>query len=168
MGDRLFTLQAVAPGDPGAAETLLLMRQLVRDATRDAGLIQEARRIVAAPSRDPADVVEGITDVLTNRVRYTDDPPFLELLQTPQALLEQLATRGVVYGDCDDTAILAAFLGVAHGLPFRFRAVGFQDPGPLIHVYTLLRVDGEWVTLDTTRNRCQATPSPVRGLEVEG
>jgi transglutaminase-like putative cysteine protease len=164
----LFTLRPIQPGDPGSQETLMAMRQLVLDGIQDGGLIQDAQRIVAAPSRDPADILDGIEDVLVNRVRYVLDPPFLEYLQSPGQLLAQLQAKGRVDGDCDDVAILAAFLGLAHGLPYKFRAVGFVPGGDLVHVYTLLRVQGEWVSLDTTRSRTQAVPTPIRGLELEG
>lgn len=164
----LFQLDTLAPGDPGAEETLLTMRQLIVDATKDGALIQDGRALVAAESRDPDDVIEAIDELLRTRVRYVDDPPFLELLQAPAQLLTQLRTKGRVDGDCDDVAILAAFLGLVHGLPFRLRAVGFRADGPLAHVYTLLRVRDQWVMLDTTSNRLWPSPQPVRALELDG
>lgn len=165
----LLQFFAVPSGDPGALDTLLRMKQLVVQALADPWAVQEAQRIVAAESRDPADVIEAITDVVTTRVRYLDDPTFVDFLQSPEQLLAQLGTRGVARGDCDDVAILAAFLGAAHRLPYLFRAVGFADPAePLTHVYTLLRAGDEWVTVDTTRNPVQATPAAVRALDVEG
>lgn len=164
----LFTLRHIPAGDTGAGDTLLAMRQLVETDLGDAGLVQEARRMVAAPSRAPDDIVEGIRDVLTRRMRYRADPPLMEYLQSPGQLLAQLAVGGMAYGDCDDTAMLAAYLGAAHGLPYRFRAVGFTRNGALEHVFTLLRAGPEWVTLDTTRSPNQPSPVARRGLELGG
>jgi transglutaminase-like putative cysteine protease len=164
----LFQLRPIPPGDPGAQETLVAMRQLVTDAAQDPGLVQVARRVTAAESRDADDIVEAIRDVLETRVRYVEDPPYLEYLQSPDQLLGQMTARGMVRGDCDDVAILAAFLGVAHGLPYKFRAVGFSPEGALLHVYTLLRRPGGWAILDTTRVRTQPVPPAMRGLELEG
>lgn len=167
MTGPVFQLRVIPPGDPGAEETLVTMHQMVQQALREPVLVAEARRIVAVAPGDVDGAIERIEDVLRQRVRYVDDPPMLELLQTPDQLLRQLGTAGVVYGDCDDTAIVAATLGGAMGIPWRFRAVGFDPDGPLVHVYTLLRGARAWVSMDTTRNRAQATPVPVRVLEVE-
>jgi transglutaminase-like putative cysteine protease len=163
----LLQVEWIPPGDAGGVETLLRMRGLVRQAAGDAGLVQEARRVVGAGKAGPDETVDAIEALLTTRLRMRADPVGLEFLQSPAQLLAQLRT-GYATGDCDDAAILAAFLGVAHGIPYRFRAMGFQAGGPLLHVVTLLRVPGGWRILDTTRLRTQAVPLAVRTLEVDG
>ena len=158
----LLSVEWIPSGDAGAVETLLRMRGLVQAALRDPVAVAQARRLVPEPS------IDAIAELLTDRVRFREDPPLLEYLQAPRALLDAMRTRGRVTGDCDDVAVLAAFLGAVHGLPYRFRAVGFSRTGPLLHVYTLLRADGAWRTLDTTRSRTQAPPVTVRALELDG
>lgn len=165
----LLSIRPIPGGDAGALATLYEMKALVSQALNDPWAVTEAQRIVAPESRAAEDVIDAITDLVTARVRYLDDPFFVDFLQSPEQLLAQLGTRGVARGDCDDVAILVAFLGRAFGLAYVFRAVGFQgEEGPLEHVYTLLRGDGRWRILDTTRNPAQPTPVPTRALDVEG
>lgn len=167
MTTPLLTFHSLPAGDAGTYATLQRMQDLVDQALTDPWAVSHAKRILSPASRDAEDIVAAIEDVLTARIRYQDDPIFVEFLQSPEQLLDQMMARGSARGDCDDVALFAAFLGAVYGLRYRLRAVGFGDHEPYAHVYTLLYGDGQWFTLDVTRNPVQATAPPVRALDLE-
>jgi len=109
------------------------------------------------------------------RFRYTRDPMRQELVKAPVVLLEEIGTRGVAMGDCDDLAtFLTAAVSVIGGR-VRIATVSFTPagegkpdprlfadpvfrlvssphprlPGPFTHVFVQAeRTPGRWTTLD--------------------
>jgi hypothetical protein len=162
----LVRFQPIPEGDPGALATLTVMRDLVNDATRNPWAVDTARRLVgAAATDDPDDVITRIADRFEEYFRFSYDPAPMDRVSSPVLLLQEWAGRGTIRGDCDDAAVLAAFLGAVQYLPWRFRAVGFTGTGPLTHVYTLLRGNRGWVDLDVTKNPKQVVPAARRYLD---
>lgn len=107
--------------------------------------------------------------------RYTRDPLRVELVKSPEVLLQEIAERGVACGDCDDLATFLIAATGAIGARSRIVTVGFTPvngarpdpriladpvfrlvssahprlPGPFSHVFTQSqRMPGWWVTLD--------------------
>jgi len=143
-----------------------VMHRLVEDARAVPWAVQAARVIVAADPADDADtIVERIDEVLRERFLFQYDPAPMDRVSSPLLLLQELHSRGVMRGDCDDAAVLVAFLGTAHGLGYRFRAVGFSARGPLSHVYAILRGSTEPIPLDVTANAKQVVPAARRVLD---
>lgn len=162
----LVAFQLVPSGDAGAAVTLATMRALVQDALRNRWAVGEARRwIDGDPSDDPDTIVERIRAFFAERFLFAYDPAWMDRVSSPVLLLQELAAKGVVRGDCDDAAVLAAFFGAVSGLPYKFRAVGFTPAGPLTHVYALLRGTTEPLSLDVTANAKQVVPAARRFLD---
>lgn len=164
-------MQSIFGGDTGAIQTLSKMRAVVNAGLRDPLVIETARQIVedsGASGRDELGKVYAIRDWMENHLSFIPDPLGVELLSTPRYLIERIQKTGMVSGDCDDTAILAAALGKAVGLRAKFRALGFRKPGaPFRHVVTYLLAAGQWANLDTTRNpRFSVPPSPTRVYEM--
>jgi hypothetical protein len=162
----LVSLVAIPSGDAGAAATLATMRALVRDALTDPWAVAEARRWIDADPTDDADAIVGkIHDFFTQRFLFAYDPAPMDRVSSPTLQLQELAAKGVVRGDCDDAAVLAAFFGSVYGIPYKLRAVGFQRTGPLSHVYAILRGTTEPVPLDVTANAKQVVPAARRSLD---
>lgn len=111
----------------------------------------------------------GIRRWLGNRFRFLRDPEGVELLRTPDALLDDIARGGYTSGDCDDAAVLGAALGRAAGLPARFVVFGWAgSEGPFTHVFAELGAGpgSRWIDLDVTRPRRRLPPTRTAVLNV--
>jgi transglutaminase-like putative cysteine protease len=88
----------------------------------------------------------------------------VELLQKPDWMLEEISKGFVVYGDCDDMAMLAAALLLAAGCDVRLVAVLAPDLSGNGHVYAeaLDAGRGAWVKCDPTTGR----PAPAGWLQL--
>jgi hypothetical protein len=162
----LVSYLPIPNGDAGAVATLQVMRNLVEDARRDVWAVREARTLVDADPTDDADTVIGrIAEVMRERFQFGADPFAVDRVSSPVLLLWELRGRGVIRGDCDDAAVLVAYLGTVYGIGYRFRAVGFQLDGPLSHVFTVLRGTTEPIPLDVTANAKQVVPAARRVLD---
>ena len=162
----LVSFQPVPFGDAGALATLHTMQALVEDAKRSPLAVAMVRQLVGVERTDtPDDVIERIGDWFGERFQFAYDPAPMDRVSSPVLLLQELAARGVVRGDCDDAAVLAAFMGSVHGIPYRFRAVGFTPDGPLTHVFSLLRGRAGFIPLDVTANAKQVAPAARRVLD---
>ena len=162
----LVSFQPVPFGDAGAIATLHTMRNLVEDARASRWAVATARATLDASLTDDADaIIERIGDWFAERFQFATDPAPMDRVSSPVLLLQELQSRGVVRGDCDDAAVLAAFFGSVQGILYRFRAVGFSSEGPLSHVFTLLRSRAGYIPLDVTANAKQVVPAARRVLD---
>lgn len=84
-----------------------------------------------------------VFDWVKENITYRRDVRGVETIASPMGTIQTGA------GDCDDQAVLIAVLCMAIGIPARFKAVGFI-PGKLSHVYAQVRINGQWVAMDTT------------------
>lgn len=134
----------IADGPAGASQTIGQMRQLVLDAVRDPSQRVRELALSIIPSSAWVPQVRSIQLWVQENIRYVQDPPDLELVQTPQKTIEYGA------GDCDDQAVLVAALLTSVGHPCQFLAVGFQG-GPLAHVLTRTKIGANWVAVETIK-----------------
>jgi transglutaminase-like putative cysteine protease len=144
-------LMGISDGPAGATQTLTQMRQLVQDAVRDPTQRVRELALKIIPSSAWVAQIRAIQQWVQNNIRYVQDPPDMELVQTPQKTIEYAA------GDCDDQSVLTAALLTATGHPSRFLAVGFGG-GPLAHVVTQTKItntgtDADWVAVETIQSR---------------
>jgi transglutaminase-like putative cysteine protease len=137
-------LQGISDGPVGAMQTITAMRQMVQDAVRDPS--QGVRSLALQIIGDAGYVgqVRAIQLWVQSNIRYVQDPPDLELVQTPQKTLQWRA------GDCDDQSVLVAALLTSIGHPCQFIAVGFAG-GPLAHVLTRTKIGPNWVAVETIK-----------------
>jgi len=157
-------------GDLGSYQTLSVMRGLARRAITDPLVVETARAIVrVSPPRDAHAHALAVRDYLSEHFQFIRDPRYSEQLATPRHMLEAIARRYVVQGDCDEAATLAAALGLAVGLRARFVALGFQNQRtPLAHVYTVLGAGPMgWVSVDVTRPPFPVPPVTTRLVSME-
>lgn len=160
--------------DVDAETTLGRMAKLARRAMLDPNVIYVANQVVApAPSRDVQAQIESIYQFMDSSFVFVPNPLTTQTIRPPgwtgkplaPGMLEDVATRGFTQGACDDAAVLVATLGMANGIPARFRAIAFtqEDPDSYTHVIADL-FDGEhWRELDVTRpdDRAQLTDDDV-------
>lgn len=140
-------------GDAGSLTTLAKMRRIVNDSIKMPIVVEAAHSVISGVApRDYKGIAVAVRDWLTVNFRFVADPLGVELLRTPEYMIRQWDTNGIVTGDCDDAAILGASLAKAVGVQPLFVAIGFRRNGPFAHVYTTLTKDGKWyVSLDVTR-----------------
>jgi transglutaminase-like putative cysteine protease len=141
-GPTRATLGTIPNGEAGAVATLRRMRQLVRDAVRDANQHIRETALKIVDSAGYVDQVRRLQSFVQDNIRYIHDPPDVELIQTPQYTLQQRA------GDCDDQATLLAALLMALGHPVQFVAVGMNGQA-LSHVLVQTLIGQKWVSAET-------------------
>lgn len=148
-GPFAYTLGWIPDGDAGTLATLQEMDRVVRwDLSHSRDLLARELAPIVPVRGTPLEVARAIREHLARRVRFTFDPPGLELVQAASHMLRTTRPQG----DCDDIAVMGATLGLAAGLPARFVVVGFTPDGPFQHVYTELETPAGWVDLDTSRD----------------
>lgn len=156
----------LATGDAGAAETLRVMQKYVHEALVSPSFTWWARSLVDdCPTRNETCIAYAIRDYVQTAIKFIRDPIGVENITPPLVHMDKLRGHfgSTVGGDCDDAATLSAALGMSVGLPARFQAIAFPQPGdvpgmrynednaPFGHVYTELLAGGAWREMDTTR-----------------
>lgn len=102
-------------------------------------------------AQSEGEAARRIRAFLADRVRFVHDPPGVELIRTPDLMLETILARGHAIGDCDDVAVLGAALAMAAGLSCRYVLVALHPSDPFEHVYTEVLTPEGAIELDTTR-----------------
>ena len=161
MTTQLVQYVPLPVGDAGAILTLQAMTTLVRRPTKARALVFDLMPDYG--NRD--EQIEAIRDFLESRFQFVYDPAPMDRVANPDFLMQELVSKGIVRGDCDDAAVLAAFFADTFAIPWKFRAVGFHPNAPLSHVYVLLRGSQGFTTVDVTRNRSQVVPAARRVLD---
>jgi transglutaminase-like putative cysteine protease len=143
----------IGSGTVGTYRTVQLMRRLVRSSLAEPLVRFTAAQIVRGLGGE-LEQARAIAEWLGSHVEFLRDPRGVEYLTDPAKLLRGGYARGVVQGDCDDVAMLAAALGMAVGLRARFVVLGRHPwPDGFEHVYTMLGDPSgrRWLELDPTR-----------------
>lgn len=138
------TLLGIPDGPMGAAQTIVYMRQLTLDAVRDPVQQMREHALSIIGGEGFVGQVRAIQCWTQSNIRYIQDPPDVELVQTPQKTLQWSA------GDCDDQSVLVAALLTSIGHPCQFMAMGFSG-GPLAHVLCRTKIGTQWVAVETIK-----------------
>lgn len=164
------TTGTIAWGDAGVIQTLQYMTGLIDAAVDSPVIVTFARQLAAADvTRNQVSQANVIRSWLARVWRYVDDPNDRELLRDAPAMLREYAVHHVVYGDCDEAAVLGASLGKAIGLSAQLVALGFDTDAAqrFQHVYAQLLTDGgQVVELDVTKPR-GPIPQVTRTLTMD-
>lgn len=134
-------------GSSGTRFTVQKMVELIRAGIKSPAIRQKAVQVIKAAGVRPYDrraEVNALFSYVKSTFRFVQDPTLVELIHTPEKLLE------IRSGDCDDfTVFLASLLG-AVGYETRVAIVG---PGKDVwsHTFPEVLLDGNWVPLDATK-----------------
>lgn len=155
------TTRRYVGGGLRAPDTLARMVAVIRASVSDPRVWRVARRIAAKTnSRDQAVLARAVRAWCDARYRYVRDPRRVELLQSPQRMLTEIANTGYFAGDCDEASIMTAALCTAIGIPCELHAISFRAGKPLSHVFAIAYPDrGAPVELDIVRPRALPAPS---------
>jgi len=168
--------QWIIDTDVDAGTTLGRMARLCRKAMRDPAVIYLANMVISpAAPRDTPGQIDAIRRFMDCSFYFVPNPIGTQTIRPPgwtgsataPGMLEDIGRRGFTQGACDDAAVLVATLGMANGIPARFRALAFcyQLAGQCdrAEAYTHVMADlfdGEtWQELDSTRPRDRDRPS---------
>lgn len=137
------TLSGLPRGDAGIKQTLMHMRNFVRQYKKNLPLRELTLSIVGnLPGKAWAREAVALQRWIQQNIRYVKDIRGVETVHSPQKLLI------LRQGDCDDQAVLLAAMLESIGHPTRFVAVGFS-PFAFSHVFTETKIGHKWVALET-------------------
>jgi transglutaminase-like putative cysteine protease len=80
--------------------------------------------------------------------RVVPDPPEAEYVQSPSYQLRVFSSVGILSGDCDDAATLAAALVAVQGYPCWFVAFRMPNESEFSHVFLRCNPGGYFVDID--------------------
>lgn len=166
--------QWIIDTDVDARTTLGRMARLCEKAMREPAVIHVANRIISsAAPRDTSGQIEALRAFMDRSFYFVPNPIGTQTIRPPgwtksaaaPGMLEDIERRGFTQGACDDAAVLIATLGMANGMPARFRAIAFCyllgrcDPTEAYtHVIADLFDGQAWHELDVTRPADVARP----------
>lgn len=156
-------------GDAGILLTVSAMRRLARQAAVDRG-VQVLTQVAVGDATDPAAQWANLRQWLAVHTHFQSDPVAVELVRTPWRQFQRIRNDGVMRGDCDDVATLAAAMTLALGRRARFVVLGFVVPGPAApyrHVYAEMETaPGVWRDFDVTRRKASLPASRRTTVEA--
>lgn len=145
----------LSQGDQGTLETLWAMRALVEQ-----GAAQDVTKKLARGLIDSGGLMATLRKVhawLAKRVAFRDDSltalPYdgasPETLRPVAAMLADVARKGIVHGDCDELATLAAAILYALGQDVVLVVVGRDAASDYEHVFAGVRYKHRLLCFDT-------------------
>ena len=139
------TLYGIPPGEAGAKQTCIIMRDLIRKGRANPLVRQTAAALVRyLPQKDYLGEAAAVHAFVRDCVRYVRDIRDVETLHAPEFILQN------GYGDCDDKSILAASMLESLGHKTRLHIVGPERGRGFCHVYVDVFIDGAWHAVECT------------------
>ena len=161
----LATRPVTLSGFDGAPDTLRAMIEAVQGPRGEQSMFVRAfldEIIAGVQPKDYAGEIVAVRNWVAENVRYTNDPIHVELVKSPQTLIEEWQERGIAIGDCDDIATLIGCFHCLLGREAQLMPVGFGPPGHFSHVFERCKEPrtGAWIICDPvagTREREMAS-----------
>ena len=139
----------IGTGEDAANKTLELMSEIINKSFQNWRIRELAVNITKdLPARDEYNEVMSIYEWVRNNTRFVRDPRGTELLHSPLVALDKIAMGDKFSGDCDDLSILLASLIKSIGYPIALRIASYKEDKCFSHVYVLVKVKGQWISLD--------------------
>jgi hypothetical protein len=158
----------IGTGDQAIFNTVTKMKDIISQSSKNIYVREWAKKIVARVTvNDRKSEAQAVFNFVRDNVRYTRDPLGFEYIQTPPAVLEDIrlyqAGKGDrPAGDCDDMTLLSLSLLKSIGFSVAIKVVSFNNAKKFSHVYGLVQIGSEWVTVDCVR------PDKDLGWESQG
>lgn len=158
----------IGTGDTAIFRTIDKMKDIILSSSRNPYVREWAKNIVANVAvNDKKGEAKAIFNFVRDNVRYTRDPLGFEYIQTPPTLLEDIRLYqerkgNRPAGDCDDMTVLSLSLLKSVGFPVAIKVVSFTNEKKFSHVYGLVKIGYEWVSVDCVR------PEKSMGWESTG
>lgn len=147
-------------GDEGTAQTIELIRRAWRESQMDPYVRATALRILqGVPPHNDYLESKALFDWVLRNIRFTKDPVDFETVSNARWTLSHRA------GDCDDiNAVLLPSLLSITGHPVRLVTVSNIPAAPerFSHVYSEVRIGGQWIPVDAARTGARFGVGPSR------
>ena len=112
-GGRYERRSEVPDGNEGVRQSMTRLAVVIRHGSYTS--LVRAWAVTMAGAAGPergVEIVERLTTWVRGRMRYSPDPPEMERITTPAALLEEIGRLGHAVGDCDEyVSLLGGLLG---------------------------------------------------------
>ena len=149
----LATRPVELSGFDGAPDTLRAMVRAAQGPRGEQSMVVRSvvDDIVAGlQPKDYAGEIVAVRNWVAENVRYTNDPIHVELVKSPQTIVEEYLARGVATGDCDDIACITGAMHLQLGRNCQLMPVGFGATGHYSHVFERCQEPrtGAWIVCD--------------------
>ncbi len=140
-------------GEEATRTTLDLMSTIIRASSQNYYVRRWAEKIIQGINEaDHLGKVEAIFNYIRGRSSYSRDPQGTELLKTPLVTLQLWEVGDYPLLDCDDYTILSLSLLKSIGFPVAIRASSYRPDGKFRHVYGMVKVGPNWMSLDLVKD----------------
>lgn len=140
-------------GDDAIKRTLDLMANIIRASSQNYYVRRWAEKMVQGiDSSDSLGKVEAIFNYIKGNTSYLRDPQGTEFLKTPLVSLQLLEVGDRPLLDCDCLSILSLSLLKSIGFPVALRASSYKSNGKFTHVYGMVKVGENWLSLDLVKD----------------
>ena len=162
------TEEYIGSGDTAIYNTVTKMKSIIVQSSKNPLIREWAGHVISRVEvNDKRNEARAVFNFVRDNVRYTRDPLGFEYIQTPPVLLESIGQylKGQgdrPSGDCDDMTVLSLSLLKSVGFPVAIKVVSFKDNKKFSHVYGLVQVNSEWISVDCVR------PDQELGWESRG
>lgn len=163
LGTRPYTLSGFA----GAEDTLSSMVEAAQGRMGEQSMLVRGLVDDIVSGVQPKDYLGEILAVrfwVAEHIRYVNDPVHVEMVKSPQTLVEEYLKRGVATGDCDDIGCTMGTFHLVLGRDAQLCAVGFGAPGHYSHVFErcLEPRTNQWIVCDPVAGTRERTM--LRGI----
>jgi transglutaminase-like putative cysteine protease len=141
----------VPDGNEGVRHSMTRLAALIREGAQSS-FVRAWAATMASPERGlDGTTVERLTTWVRGRMRYTPDPPEMERITSPAALLEEIGRLGHAVGDCDEYVSLLGGLLAALGFSVNLVLLSTDPDQMYRHVaLTVWLPDGTRVPVDVS------------------
>ncbi len=144
---------ATLSGFEGSTDTLVAMIEAIQGPRGEQSIVvrTQVEQIISRMNpKDYAGEIVAVRNWAAENIRYTNDQLHVEMVKTPQTLVEEVQQRGVAVGDCDDIACLIGCMHLCLGREAQLLPVGFGAIGHLSHVFERCKEPrtGMWIVCD--------------------
>lgn len=127
------------------------MRKLIRKESGDPVVLAWRTKLVRnLPDRNKRKEAQAIYNLARRAIRYTDDPPGTQTLNSAVWTLNELEQGRRTAANCVSQTMLISTLARSLRIPVRLRVLGDLKPRGYYHVHPELWINSKWKSLDVT------------------
>ena len=147
----------IFPGDAGISQTVYKIRDAVYYGVRTPRVRALAETIVSAcVERDERQELDCLRKYVLDHYRYLRDPRGVDLIKSPEVVVDEIGRLSFFQGDCDDVTAFMSSLLMSIGFPVRLVVLEPVGKDSFKHVYleAFMTKAQEWLAIDcTARNK---------------
>ena len=128
-----------------------MRKKIIAGSTHPLVLALRNSLVRSLPPHDKTAEARAIYDFAAKAIRYTDDPPGHDTIQSAQWVIGEHLEGRKASADCATQSVLVGALARSLDIPVRLVTIGDRKPTRgFFHVYPELWIDGYWTPADVT------------------